>query len=455
MKRMRFFAVIFTILISFVGVFSAPEKASAQQTVPNSSQTDLDAGIYLFDQEIRTVNTATLVADIGADSVAALTKEVMYAKSIFIGLYNYEITSGKTPDEAFTNALNSVQYTISILGENSRHGDSSLALSSSEKNLLNGSKAKQILSEFRGILRSAQPSDYKNLSPDTPNLQVSIAQNNTAVTTGATTSSAAALSNAAAASATANNRNKTIDSNASACSISWTKNLNIGACIDAGAAWIITHTLLAFVGYILWVTATVMNYAIQIGILDFAKWAPDTLYPIWLVIRQIVSLFVVFAGLWLGFMYIINKGDQFKKYIPWVVIFALFVNFSYPLARTVIDISNIASLNIYASAVGSETLLAGNNPITSGKTAGAIIRDRLGLMGLIDFANGDSKYGKEGEGSLNKIDSTPAALLAVLFIGYAAWIFFMVSALIITRTGSGNSCLFSIYARPLKKQAIL
>ena len=217
---------------------------------------------------------------------------------------------------------------------------------------------------------------------------------------------------------------------------------DISGCIDQMIAWVITHTLLAIAGWFLWVTATVMNYAINIGILNFSKWA-EGLYPIWLVVRQITSLFVVFAGLWLGFMYIINKGDQFKKYIPWVVIFALFVNFSYPMVRTAIDISNIISLNIYASAVGADALSAGAVSITSEKTAGAIIRDKLGLSGLIDFATGSTK---EGEGELNKINSTPAALLAVIFILYAAWIFFLVSALIVTRTAA---LVFIIVASPI------
>ncbi|MBP6948456.1 MAG: hypothetical protein KBC41_01205 [Candidatus Pacebacteria bacterium] len=213
-------------------------------------------------------------------------------------------------------------------------------------------------------------------------------------------------------------------------------------CIDAGFAWIVKHTLLAIAGWLLWLTGTMMNYAIDIGILQFSKWAPDALYPIWIIIRQIVSLFVVFAGLFLGFMYIINKGDEFKKYIPWVVIFALFVNFSYPITRALIDVSNVISLNIYTSAVGSNAL-TGSTSITGEQTPGAIIRNKLGLQGLVDYAiNG----AKEGEGVLNKIDNTPSALLAVIFIAYAAWIFFKVTMLLVSRTAV---LVFLIIASPV------
>lgn len=222
-------------------------------------------------------------------------------------------------------------------------------------------------------------------------------------------------------------------------------NFSIMSCINKGVAWIITHTLLGIAGWFLWVTATMMNYAISIGILRFSEWAPSSLYPLWVAIRQIVSLFVVFAGLWLTFMYILNKSKDLERYTPWLIMFALFVNFSYPLVRTVIDISNVISLNIYASAVGSDALTASTISISDDKTAGAIIRDRLGLKGLVDFATSDSGGSTSGI-SLNAIDNTPSAILAVLYIGYAAWIFFLVSALIIMRTAV---LVFLIVASPL------
>lgn len=444
MKRLRFFAVITILLFSFAYGFISPQKAFAQTSPVNTAQSNLTAGTNLFTEEIRILSAPNLTTKIGADSVAALIKEVNYAKSIFIGLYNSEIQSKKTPDNAFKTALNSVQYTVSTLSENGKYGDSNLILTSAEKNLLNGNSEKEILTNFTTILGVAQPTNYINLSPNVPSAQLVVAQNAAEVTTGAKTSAEASLSNAAAVAAAAKDRDATLAAKAgSKCYNLVTSNFS--DCLDAGVAWLITHTLLAMAGWFLWITATMMNYAIQIGILNFSQWAPSTLYPIWIIVRQIVSLFIVFAGLWLGFMYIINKGKEFEKYIPWVVIFALFVNFSYPLTRTVIDISNIVSLNIYASAVGSDALNASTISVSADKTAGTIIMNRLGLVGLVDFATGDGNTTKAA-GKLNAIDNTPGALLAVIFIAYAAWIFFMVSALIITRTAV---LVFLIVASPL------
>ena len=207
----------------------------------------------------------------------------------------------------------------------------------------------------------------------------------------------------------------------------------------------IKTVVLNIAGFVLWAAANMLNYAIQVGILNFSQWASAQLYPIWVIVRQIVSLFIIFAGLWLGFMYIINKDKEtgFEKYIPWVVIFALFVNFSYPLTRAVVDVSNIISLNIYASAVGTQAIEAGISP-TATETAGAIIMSRLGLQGLVAAASTNTTKG--GSSSLTGVNTVAGSLLVVAFVFYAAYIFFIVTFLIITRTAA---LVFLIITSPL------
>jgi hypothetical protein len=221
---------------------------------------------------------------------------------------------------------------------------------------------------------------------------------------------------------------------------SWV-NWELSACIDNGIAWFIKHTLLRFAGYLLWITATIFNYAIQIGILEFARWAPETLYPIWIIIRQILSLLIVFAGLYLGFMYILGKSEIFEKYIPWVIVFALFVNFSYPITRAMIDVSNIVSLKIYVAAVGEGALTGG---AAGADTAGAKIRDSLGLAFLISKVEGTEK-GVEPK-NVAELSSTPSAILAVIMVLYAAYIFFLAAAIMVGRTAS---LVFITIASPL------
>lgn len=210
-------------------------------------------------------------------------------------------------------------------------------------------------------------------------------------------------------------------------------------CLDAGFAWLIKNTFLKIAGWVLWLTANMFNYSIRIGILEFAKWAPTDLYPIWLVIRQVLSLLIVFVGLYLGFMYILGKEEKFERYIPWVVMFALFVNFSYPLARTAIDVSNIVSLKIYTSALGNGVL---DKDAPEGSGAGDVITNKLGLFKLAESATKVD----DGRGFLGNINSVPGALAAVFFVGYAAYIFFVVTGIMIMRT---VSLIFITLASPL------
>jgi hypothetical protein len=212
-------------------------------------------------------------------------------------------------------------------------------------------------------------------------------------------------------------------------------------CLDVLTAWVVKSIAMQIAGFLLWTSANMMNFAIKVGIVEFARWAPDTLYPIWLVVRQIISLFIVFAGLWLGFMYIINKEDKFQRYVPWIIMFALFVNFSYPLVRALTDVSNIVSLNIYTSALGTEAL---TNELTSGNSAGAIIVNRLGFVNLatkvVDFGKNNTT------GYLDGLDNTPGAMLGVAFLLYATYVFAFATAIILMRSAI---LVFIIIGSPL------
>lgn len=224
-------------------------------------------------------------------------------------------------------------------------------------------------------------------------------------------------------------------------------NGNLLGCIDQLVTFLIKGTLLQIAGFLVWLAANMLNYAIQISVLDFSSWSPASLYPIWIVIRQIVSLIVVFSGLYLGFMYIIGREDTFGKYVGWLVLFALFVNFSYPITRALVDVSNIISLNVYSGAVGKDALESDFTKDVStagGNTAGALISSRLGLYGLLSSASGAA--GSTAPDSISKISSTPGALVAVVFVIYAAYVLFMATALLVVRSAVFS---FLIVASPL------
>ncbi|MEN9337851.1 MAG: hypothetical protein RIQ41_165, partial [Candidatus Parcubacteria bacterium] len=211
--------------------------------------------------------------------------------------------------------------------------------------------------------------------------------------------------------------------------------LNLISCIDVFVSWFIKNTLLQIAGFLVWLSANMLNYSIQVSILDFNSWASTSLYPVWIIIRQTVSLGIIFAGLYLGFLYIIGKDESFGRYTAWLVLFAIFVNFSYPITRTLADISNVISLNVYSATVGSQALATDFTssvaPWAQQNTAGAIIVNRLGLQ---DLAVGATSIPGSASSFVNGINSTPGALLAVIFVFYTAFVFFMATGIIAVRT---------------------
>ena len=205
-------------------------------------------------------------------------------------------------------------------------------------------------------------------------------------------------------------------------------NFTISSCITEGMTWFVKSVLLEFVGFFLWASANLLNYAMYHGVFKFKDFAPDGIYAIWLVVRQIVSLFVFFAGLFIGFMAIIGKSEEFKKYIAFLVVFGLFVNFSYPVVRVFVDISNVVSLQIYQTTMGGG-ILADN----ATDSAGARIMTKMGLQGLVMSATA-AKTGGVGTKFTDTITSLPGALAAVAFVGLAAYVLFMAAFLLIVRT---------------------
>lgn len=201
-------------------------------------------------------------------------------------------------------------------------------------------------------------------------------------------------------------------------------------CITEGFIWFVKSIVLNIVGFFLWMSANLLNFAMYHGVFEFKKFAPNDIYNIWLVVRQIISLFVFFTGLFVGFMAIIGKSEEFKKYIAFLVVFGLFVNFSYPIVRVFVDVSNVVSLQIYQTALGKEVLA--DNP-SSDSTAGARIMASLGLQGLVASATSLPTAGNKN-GFIDQVTSLPGALAVVGFVGYAAYIFFMAAFLIIIRT---------------------
>ena len=113
-------------------------------------------------------------------------------------------------------------------------------------------------------------------------------------------------------------------------------------------------------------------------ILNIFEWfnPGDNIYTIWSSVRDITNILVLFSAIFIGLRRILGDDIDFTKNILKVFIFALLVNFSYPISRFFIDISNVIALFIYNSINGSESgigTLAGNLSQTD-KIAAAVAK---------------------------------------------------------------------------------
>lgn len=409
MKRLGVYAFIGVMLVSMVGGFLAPEKSFAQTTQTQSQGSyDYFQGIVdaLNSAAVTAINNTLQTTDPNASNYSTIQKSTEAFLTASQNNYNAYIQAFNNEKQNGTAPVDS-----QIIGIRAW-----IASMNSPSNLT-------LTRAYTGPQRTAY-NQYALKMQDATTAALQIKSGNIAAGSAeaAVQTNAATITNAAAGNK--NQVKQVMNVDPSKCKL---LDFDLASCLDAFFAYIIKATLLQLAGFLVWLSANMLNLAIQIGILNFAQWSPDSLYPIWVIIRQIVSLFVVFAGLYLGFMYIIGREDTFEKYIPWIIIFALFVNFSYPLTRVLIDVSNVVSLNIYSSAVGGGTL-AGTDP---NNTAGALIMNRLGLQGLVMSATSV----KDGvAGFVGGINSTPGALAAVAFVFYAAYIFFKATWIIVSRT---------------------
>ena len=417
MKRLGVLACIVLLSIGVFGDFSLPQKTYAQETTPIAVSYDYFQGMMAAANTA--ANTAydtslsTYQAQLTAEQFTAIKKIYDTYKSVsnsnyqaYLAAFNAEKTKGSTPYDA---QIKGIQAWLNSMDTGSNLVATRAYTSSKFKSAYNNyvKKTQTILRATKEIQANPSLAGSQQIAAQTdPTTIINAAVGNTTIPV------------------------KRADDKPNECSL---VGGNLVGCINTLISWIIQNTLLQIAGWLAWLAANMFNYAIQIGVLNFSQWAPDTLYPIWLIVRQAVSLVVVFAGLYLGFMYIIGRDEKFKKYIPWVVMFALFVNFSYPLARTAVDISNIVSLNIYSATVGNKALTAS---ISSTDTAGSIIMNKLGLQGLVMgvVASNNTSGAIQAERSIGTLNSIPAALAAVCFVLYTAYILFMLTGIIIMRT---------------------
>ncbi len=143
------------------------------------------------------------------------------------------------------------------------------------------------------------------------------------------------------------------------CSFPW--GFNLGNCILTGLAWITTIITWLF-GLVTIVASIALDLVVHFTIIDFHNYLDPTkaqrLLKVWELSRDFCNLFFIFLLLYLGIGTMLRLDSvDWKKQIWPILISALLINFSLPLTKAAVDISNAVSNQFYRKIKPESTLV--------------------------------------------------------------------------------------------------
>ncbi len=113
---------------------------------------------------------------------------------------------------------------------------------------------------------------------------------------------------------------------------------------------------LTITGKLVGLTGVVLNYTIDFTIVKMADFVNSSggIHVAWKTLRDLANIFFIFMLLYIAIRTILLGLDaaHTKDMIVWVIISALFINFSLFATKFVIDASNITTMQFYKSVLG-------------------------------------------------------------------------------------------------------
>lgn len=120
-------------------------------------------------------------------------------------------------------------------------------------------------------------------------------------------------------------------------------------CIRDALIWILTVIVIPALGILLSFAASVLDLSVRISVIDFAEYANLPVFKeIWALGRDLVNIFFIFILLYSAFDTMLQVGKQkFQDTLGTIVLVAVLINFSFPIARVMIDVSNVFANEFY------------------------------------------------------------------------------------------------------------
>lgn len=150
----------------------------------------------------------------------------------------------------------------------------------------------------------------------------------------------------------------------------------------------------------------------------------------WKVIRDLLNIFFIFGFIYIGIRTILDADESStRKALGYLIIAALFINFSLYITGAVIDFSNIAATQIYKVII-SNTADGAAQPISL-KVATAIDGD--GIAGaFVNISNISSFFGGS-KPELNAFQTIAFSIFMLIFFIFAGFIFLIAAIRIMIR----------------------
>ena len=126
-----------------------------------------------------------------------------------------------------------------------------------------------------------------------------------------------------------------------------------------------------------------------------------SVYNMWKLIRDFLNLFFILTLLYTAFTIVFQIASNYKKTLLSIVLAALFVNFSFPLTRVIIDATNVPMYYFINLIMGSTTA-----PVEAGQK----------VLGPVLSASGLKSILIPPQNSLSKETTVAQLLMAIVFL---------------------------------------
>lgn len=185
----------------------------------------------------------------------------------------------------------------------------------------------------------------------------------------------------------------------------------IGCYVIYSIMEVVLQTLAVLVKISSYMFDTVMQkFVLQISTLFQEASGVDKayIYGAWSVIRDLANIAAFFGAIYTGFRYITGSDSlDFKKAVTKLILYAILVNFSFPIAKFLIDISNVISLQIYGGITNYTT---GNNSLSDE------ILKKMGAISLLINDVGSAKSVFPGFSSFSVMFLAIIYLFCIFFV---------------------------------------